>query len=301
MQRLLFIISYPFIYLISKLPFQVIYKLSDVIYVVVYQIIGYRKKVVQENLQLAFPDQSDTERKKIEKKFYRHFCDLLIETLKVFSISKKELIKRFKIKNPEVIQDLEDQGKSVIYMCAHYNNYEWILALRFFGMKNTSYGIYKKLKNKSFDYVLRKSRSKFETYLIDKEAVPKEMTHNKLKNKKANYGMIADQSPKRTHTKNWLSFLNINTPVFNGSELLAKRLDMAVVYMKIEKVGRGYYETVLEPITTQPKKTENGEITKAYFKKLEAQINDHPEFYLWTHKRWKFKDQYDPEKDNFFN
>jgi len=300
MKRLLYIISYPFIKFISKLPFKILYKLSDLLYLLLYNLFKYRKSVVRKNLELALPDSSELERKKIEKKFYRHFCDLILETVKVFSISKQELKERFKITNPEVIHELEAQGKSVIYMCAHYNNYEWILALRFHGMKNTSYGIYKKLKNKAFDDLLRKSRSKFETYLIDKEAIPKKMAEDKLKNKKANYGMIADQSPKRRSARNWLEFMGLNTPVFTGSELLAKRLDLAVVYMKIEKVGRGYYETVLEPVTTQAKKTDNGEITKAYFKKLESQIYRRPEFYLWTHKRWKYKNQYDRDQHIFF-
>ena len=299
MQRLLFLITFPFLFIISRLPFTLIYKLSDILYFLLYKLIGYRKAVVEENLNLAFPELTDAERKSIEKRFYRHFCDLLLETIKVFSISKEELVKRFKITNPEVIHDLENRGKSVIYMCAHYNNYEWILALRFFGMKNTSYGIYKRLKNKAFDHLLRKSRSKFETYLLDKQAAPKAMTQNKLKNKSANYGMIADQSPKKKYTTNWLKFLNLNTPVFTGSELLAKRLDLAVVFMRIEKVGRGRYEAVLEPITSQAKKTEPGEITKAYFKKLETQIYRRPEFYLWSHKRWKHKDQYDPAKHDF--
>jgi len=299
MQKLMFILSYPLILLISKLPFSVIYQLSNIIYYIVYHFVGYRKDTVRENLKSSFPNHSETERKKIEKKFYRHFCDLLLETIKVFSISKYELKKRFHISNPEVIQELENKDKSVIYMCSHYNNYEWILALRFYGMKNTSYGIYKKLKNKAYDQVLRNSRSRFETYLIDKVSAPKKMSQNKLKKREANYGMIADQSPKKKHANNWLTFLHQNTPVYIGSELLAKRLDFAVVYMRIEKVNRGYYKTTLEPITTQPKKTENGEITLVYFKKLEEQIKQHPEFYLWTHKRWKHKDKYNPEKDNF--
>ena len=185
MKRLLYIISYPFIKFISKLPFKILYKLSDLLYLLLYNLFKYRKSVVRKNLELALPDSSELERKKIEKKFYRHFCDLILETVKVFSISKQELKERFKITNPEVIHELEAQGKSVIYMCAHYNNYEWILALRFHGMKNTSYGSEIKLKNKAFDDLLRKSRSKFETYLIDKEAIPKKMAEDKLKNKKA--------------------------------------------------------------------------------------------------------------------
>lgn len=300
MQRLLFIISYPFIFLISKLPFKVLYVLSDVFYLIIYKLIGYRRNVVKNNIQIAFPEKSEDERIEIEKRFYKHFCDLIFETIKTYSISKKELVNRFKITNPDVITKLENKGKSVIYMCAHYNNYEWILALRFFGMKNTSYGVYKSLKNKSFDKLLKRSRSKFQTYLIDKNYIAKKMAENKLKNKSANYGMIADQSPKRKHAKYWVEFMGQKTPVFTGSELLARRLDIAVVYMKIEKISRGYYKAELQPIALQPKKTQEGDVTKSYFQKLENQILEKPEYYLWSHKRWKHKDLFKPELHYFF-
>lgn len=174
-------------------------------------------------------------------------------------------------------------------MCAHYASYEWILSAAFYNFKYKTYGIYKKIKNPYFDKLVKEIRSRYDSTIITTLETPKTMMRNKAKGVLASYGMIADQAPKGGKTDYWREFMGINTPVFVGSEVLAKRLDLSVSYLHIEKVKRGHYEATFKTITTEPSSVENYKITDAYFNFLEDQIREKPEYYLWTHKRWKHK------------
>lgn len=287
MQRLAYWLIYPLLLGLSKLPFWLFYRVSDMCFVLVYYIIGYRKKVVASNLRKAFPKKSDKELKIIRKAFYRHMCDMFLEMIKTLSISKEELKKRFLITNPEELTRLESLDKSIVVMCAHYASYEWLVALRFYGMTYKSYGIYKKIKNPYFDSLVKRIRSRYNTTMITTKETPREMTKNKFNKVLAQYGMIADQAPKGGKSNYWMPFMGIETPVFTGTEALARRLDLTVTFLNIEKVKRGYYEATFKTITTDAPQTPVNEITTTYFNFLEAQIRRKPEFYLWTHKRWK--------------
>ncbi len=287
MQRLPFLLAYPLLWLVAKLPYRLFYGFSDLVFGLVYYVVGYRKKVVLHNLQKAFPKKSLPELKIIRKKFYHHFCDIFLEMVKTLSISKEELTERFVLKNPEEMQRLEALGKSYIIMLAHYNSYEWVTSLQLQGMTYKAYGIYKKLKNPYFDKLIHDSRGKFETYMLDKDEVVREMIKNKRDGVLSSYGMIADQSPKLSSSLYWHPFFGHRVPVFIGSEKMAKKMDFSVTYLKIEKVKRGYYEAEFVPLTDEPKKLPDYEITNRYLALLEAQIQNRPEYYLWTHKRWK--------------
>lgn len=287
MQRILFLMVYPVLWGISKLPYRLFYAVSDFAFFVVYYLIGYRKKVVYNNLKQAFPHKPDAEIKQIRKKFYHHFCDLFLEMTKSFTITAQELKRRFVLKNPEELKRIEKQGRSYIVMLGHYNSYEWITSLALYGMTYKSYGIYKSLKNKYFDRLIRHSRGRFGTHMLDKNEAVRQMIRDRQEGILAIYGMIADQAPARGKSKYWRSFMNREVPVFVGSEVTAKKLNYTVVYLKIEKVKRGFYEAQFITIADHPREFEDFAITDRYFELLEEQIRFQPQYYLWTHRRWK--------------
>ncbi len=295
MQGLVFWLVYPFLWLISILPFRLFYLVSDAVFVLVYHIIGYRKKTVRENLELVFPEKSKSEIKSIQKKFYSHMCDMFLEMIKSISISEKEIEKRFTFTNLEYLRKLEGLDKSLIIMLGHYASYEWINALQLYGLKYRTYGIYKKIKNKQFDDFAKKIRGRFGGTLITTSRTTEVIKRNQENNILSNYAMISDQSPKLSRARTWIDFLGIKVPVFEGSDRLARNLDMAVVYLHVEKVGRGYYQATLKPITEDAPNEPEHAITKKFIGYLEDQIREKPEYYLWTHKRWKHRHEPIPE------
>ena len=294
MQLLIYILVYPFLWLISILPFRLLYAFSDGLYVLLYYVIGYRKKVVKENLNLVFPDKSEKEIKTITKKFYHHLCDMLVEAIKSLTISEAEMKKRFTFTNIEEIHNIENNNKSIVLMCAHYGSWEWIFILQTY-IKSKGYAIYKKIQNDYFDRLFKRIRAKYNSYLITtKETVPM-LTEAKEKGELTLNGFASDQSPKLHKAFHWKEFMNIKVPVHTGAEMLAKKLDMAVVFFRVKKLKRGYYETTFETITTTPNAYKDYEITDRFLKLVEAQIYEAPEYYLWTHKRWKHRNDVPPE------
>lgn len=288
MQRLAFYIVYPLLKLISLLPFKLLYLLSDFVFVLVYTIFGYRKKVVKENLQLAFPEKSTKERNKIMRDFYRHLCDLIFESIKSMHISEEELKKRFQFENIEAIKDLENQDRNIILMLSHYGNWEWIIIMQTY-IKHRGYAIYKRLRNKQFDKLVKNIRAKFKTDLITTKEAIQVLTKSKSKNELSLSAFISDQSPKPQKAFHWNEFMGILVPVHTGAELLAKRFDSAVVFAAIDKVKRGHYVCRFETLAVHPSEYNDYEITDHFLKLTEDQIKKKPEYYLWTHKRWKHR------------
>lgn len=290
MQFLLYILLYPILFLISILPFRLLYVFSDCVYVLVYRIIGYRKKTVRENLALALPHLSEKERLVIEKKSYKHLCDMFLEMIKTMTISVKEIEKRFKFKNIDYYLELEKEGKSIALMCGHYASYEWSISINS-QITFDGFAIYKRINNKYFDDLVKKIRSRFKAYLITtKETVPTIESNNE-KGVKGLYGFASDQSPQVKQKTYWGNFMGIEVPVYTGAEMLAKKFDMNIMFMKIKKVKRGFYEAELELLTNDAKSNPDYEITEIFLRKVEQQILEAPEFYLWTHKRWKHRNK----------
>lgn len=290
MQLLLYILIFPFLWFLSILPTRILYVFSTFIYFFIYYVFGYRKKVVNDNLNLCFPEKSKKEIKTIEKKFYQHMCDMLVESIKSISISEAEIKRRFKVTNIEEIHKVEKTNKSIMLMCAHYGSWEWIFILQKY-VNLDGYAIYKRIENKYFDRLVRKIRAKYNTYLITNKETTTILRQHKTEGKKGFYGFITDQSPKITSTHYWKEFMNIKVPVHTGAEKLSKELDMAVMFFKTKKVKRGYYETTFKTVTLNPNEYEDYQITDMFFTYLEELINEAPEYYLWTHKRWKHKDK----------
>jgi KDO2-lipid IV(A) lauroyltransferase len=288
MQFLIFLLLYPIIWFISILPFRLLYFVSDIVYIVLYYIVGYRKKIVRNNLAIALPHLSEKERLEIEKKSFQHLCDMFLEMIKTMSISEKEIEQRFVFTNLNLYQELEKKQKSVAVMIAHYATYEWVISMNRH-IQFEGYAIYKKVANKYFDKLVRDIRSKFKATLITtRETVPTIERNNKI-NHLGVYGFASDQSPLLSKTHHWTKFMGIEVPVHTGAEMLAKRYDMNVIFLRVKKVKRGFYEATFELMYDNPKEVPNYEISDEFLRRVEKQIYEAPEYYLWTHKRWKHK------------
>ena len=296
MQLVAYRFFYLFIWIFSRVPWPVFYFLSDCIYVLVYYLIGYRKKTVTQNLRLVFPDKSNKEIKRIRKASYKHMCDMFLEMTRTLSITKEEMSRRFHITNPEIFKDLEIKNKSIIAMMGHYNSYEWTNSIEML-TKFKCVGIYKPVKNKYINDLAKRIRARFGSRLIASPKAIREITRDQFKEGELNlYGLISDQSPKIQNATFWIDFMGIKVPAFVGGEILSRKLGLSTYYMHVEKVKRGFYEGTLIPLSEDPKNEEEPFIiTKKFTKMLEAQIKNKPENYLWTHKRWKHRNETIPE------
>jgi Kdo2-lipid IVA lauroyltransferase/acyltransferase len=283
-----FYIFYALNWLITLLPLRVLYIFSDLFYVVLYYIIGYRKKVVEENLKNSFPEKTNKELNSIKKKFYKHLCDLFIENLAMMHLNKKQITKRLKYKNIEILQRLYKEKKNVIGVFGHYNNWEYLCNFPLI-VPFTTLPIYKQLNNKYFDGFYYKIRSKFGAIPMAMHQTLREISYWKEKGNPLLVACIADQSPMKHEIQYWTTFLNQPTPVYLGAEKIARKSPWAVVYINIRKIKRGYYEADVELITEDGTKTAPHEITEKHVKALEKTIRTNPEFWLWSHRRWKHK------------
>ncbi|PRX54763.1 lysophospholipid acyltransferase family protein [Flagellimonas meridianipacifica] len=290
MQFLVFIIAYPLLWLVSRLPFKLLYILSDGVFVIVYHIVGYRKKVVRNNLLLVFPEKDVAERSSIEKKFYQHMCDMFLEMIKTMGISNKQLQKRFTFSNLDVLHKLEEKNRSVMLMFPHYASWEWVIALDAH-IASKGYAIYQKIGNKHFDKLVRDIRQKFGTTLITTVDTREIVASNKRKGQLSMYGILSDQSPMVRKAQLWTPFMGITVPVHTGAEQLCQKLDLPAVYLRVSKISRGHYHGTFELLSENPKEMAQFELTKAFLTKVEDSIKAEPAYYFWTHKRWKHKDK----------
>lgn len=280
---------YGFLLPVAHLPMFVLYRFSDLGYLVFRFLIRYRKKVISENLSQAFPDKTPEERKKIEASFYRHLCDVLIEGLHAIAISKRSLNKRMKIKNPEILHRYKGSGKQVILVGGHYNNWEYLVLGMdlFFGMKGV--GVGKNLSNDIMHKLLNKRRTRFGMEVWDASNVRENMALYASEKKELICLLLADQSVNNISNAFWMEFLNQPTPVIFGPEYLAAKHELPVVFFRTTKTKRGYFEIELKEICANGATENYGDITFAHHQLLEAQIKEKPEYWLWSHKRWKHK------------
>ena len=276
----------------SLLPFSILYVLSDFIYLIVYYLIGYRKKVVRENLKRSFPDKTDRELLAIEKKFYHHLCDLLFESIKMATISKEEMSRRMKILNYEPLLKHYDENKSVLLITSHYGNWEWTSSFSMYlPADKPMYQVYKQLKNKFFDRLIYNLRIRFGSVNVEVNELFDVLSSLKQQGKMGMIGLISDQSPSRKGIKYQSQFLNQRTPVITGTEIIAKKYDFPVYFVQIRRVKRGYYTCNPVPICLHPQESGKFEITEKYIRLLEQEIMAEPAYWLWSHRRWKFADK----------
>ena len=281
------VLFYLFIYPITLLPFRVIYWVSDGLFYLIYYLIPYRKSVVLTNLKNSFPEKSEKEIKSISKKFYRHFCDLIVESFKMFAVTDEQLKERFTFRNTEAVQNQFHSQKSIILAGGHYNNWEVFAVACKMGLPHKCLALYKPLKNQWFDKKMRESRSRFGLHMWPIEKV-KEMFESEKDNLTLSIFAI-DQSPSKASRCHWTTFLNQETGVSFGSEKYSKGNNFPVVYGRILKIKRGYYCLEADLVTENPNAEPHGKILEDLTRLLEKDIINQPEFWLWTHKRWKRK------------
>jgi len=272
---------------ISLLPYRGLYILSDIFFFVFYRLIGYRKKVVRGNLTRSFPEKSPAEIVEIEKDFYRHFCDLVLESLKNFSARPEQLAARFEHRNTEVLDRLHAEGRSAILAGGHYGNWEmWALSAPVH-FRHRLMAIYKRLSNSYFDEKMRSTRGKFGLELVSTKS-----TGDWLKAHQTNLFVSVfaiDQSPSNPRKAYWTTFLDQETACLFGAEKYAKEFNLAIVFGHLSKVSRGKYAIDYELVTADPCAYEHGKLTEELTRLLEIDIRREPRYWLWTHKRWKHK------------
>lgn len=285
---LAFYATIPLLYFFSYLPWRVLFFISDLSFLLLYYIIGYRRKVVKMNLRKSFPEKSDEELKKIEFRFYRYFTDIIFETVKLFTLSPIQKIARCKMDDETVklFQDLHTKGRSGILVMGHYGNWEYCPSGLPPQNAFQSYVIYHPLSNPYFDRLMSHMRTRTGCKLYTMTGTLKGMMSNR--NELNLTAFLSDQSPS-TKGAHWMQFMNQDTPVFNGSEKIAQKLGMAVIYGSMERVKRGSYIYHTNLICEDASKTLPGEITESHVRLLEADIINKPEYWLWTHRRWKRK------------
>lgn len=276
---------YIFIRPLSFLPLVILYLFTDFLFLLLILFIPYRKTVIDRNIANSFPELSENERKTLRRKFYRHFTNLLAESVKSLTFNPSFIKNHIQVKNPEVLSKLYDQKKNVILVSGHYNNWEWIVNGMPVLFKHKAIGIGMPLSSKFWDKKLNERRSRFGMTVAHSKNY-KEVLKENQSNCHAVL-VLADQSPGDSLKSYWTTFLNQQTAVAFGAELMAHQLNYAVVFYSMRKIKRGYFEIELTEITNDPSKNEWGYITESHVQLLEKEIIRKPENWLWSHKRWK--------------
>ncbi|MBN1159229.1 MAG: lysophospholipid acyltransferase family protein [Bacteroidales bacterium] len=285
MSKIPYYLLYAFTWTVSLIPFPVLYCISDVLYLIIFYLIRYRKRTVIVNLRKSFPEKSDPEILAIARSFYRHFCDFLLESIKGMTIPVNKLDKRYRFLNLELIHELERQNKSIALVSGHYNNWEWMI--NFPQKINHEFlVIYRTLKNTAVDRITRSIRSRQGGIMIAMEHIYREAMQRNANNKLFLVWFLADQRPPRSG-KFWTRFLNREVSFYQGTEKLARKLDLAVVFMETRKIKRGYYEITFHKLFDHAPGTRENEITLACIREIEKEVCRQPEFWLWSHKRFK--------------
>lgn len=283
--RILFV----FLYLLSLLPLRLLYVIADMLFVPLFYGVKYRRKIVEKNLSECFPEKDEAELLKIEKKFYHFFCDYLMEVIKLFSISEKEMMRRMEFVGLDGVRtELARENKKFCFVyLGHYCNWEYIASLACWLPEIYCGQIYHRIYNQAFDELFLKLRGQFGGESILMKDTLRRILTLRGQDKRVMIGFISDQLPKWENMNHWTTFLNHDTSFFVGAERIAKQVDAALYYLKVERVRRGYYRASFECMTLHPKEYPDYELTDMYSSRLEKQIRRHPEFWLWTHKRWK--------------
>jgi len=272
----------------ALLPLRILYIFSDLLFILLYYFPGYRKKVVQTNLKNAFPEKTPSELKTIERKFYRHLADLFAEIIKLPNLSNSALLKRCRIENIELLEKLCNEGRDTVAIVGHYNNWEYLTVISLL-TRYTCITVYKPLKNKYFDKYFIWLRTRQKMLVTPMSQVVRDIIEYRKKGTRILVSLLADQTPSRGDIHYWTTFLNQETPVYLGAEKIASKYDMAVVFFNHQKIKRGYYSVKFELLFDHTRELPEHLITEAHVKRLEEIIIEKPEYWLWSHRRWKHK------------
>ena len=286
--KVLYYTIFGIMYVLSLLPLCILYLISDFFFVVVYYIIHYRRTVVRTNLAASFPEKSKEELRDIEWRFYRCLCDYFVETVKMMTMSEKQMRRRMVFKGIEVIDNCIGDGQSVAVSLGHIFNWEWVTSLPLWAPSDAKCGqIYHALENQMFDHLFLRIRQRWGSECIEMREILRKTIDYKRKGQLTIIGYIGDQVPHWNNIHHWCQFLNHDTPVMTGMERIAIKNHQALVYLNVRRVKRGYYEAEFQLITQQPEELKEFETTDIYYRKLEENIRMQPELWLWSHNRWK--------------
>lgn len=287
MTNILSYIGVFFVYLASILPFRILYLLSDGLYILIYHIVGYRKKVVRENIKNSLGHLSNEERKLVEKRFYKHLCDMIFETAKLLNFSDSEIKKRIRIKNSDEYYRLVKEGRNITIVFGHYLNWEWVVLASAYYTPMQVYGIYKKLNNKVFDKLFFKMRERENLVPLEMLESTKFMLKNAIK--PSALLILTDQTPSNWEQSYWKKFLGQDTPIFSGTEKISQKLNSSLVFLKAKRIARGVIDLEFVVLAEETKDMKEHSITNLHTEFLEQQILEEPAFWLWSHRRWKHK------------
>jgi KDO2-lipid IV(A) lauroyltransferase len=285
MRALIFYLVYPLIYVLSLMPFWILYRVSDFFYIIV-RLSGYRKKIILKNLTNSFPEKSEDEIKVICRVYYRYLCDLIVEILKTLNMSKEETLKRCIFHQQPWLTELYEEHKSILIVMGHYGNWEWAGPSFTLTTNFPLVVIYKPLSHRHFEKMMVDMRTRFGTRITPIDRTLRDMVANQKETTATAF--IADQAATVKNAY-WTTFLHQDTAVFTGPEKLARRFNYPVVYMNVQRKKRGYYEITPELLFDTPSKTTENEISEAFTKRLEKEIIQDPIPWLWSHRRWKHK------------
>ena len=278
-------------YAFSLLPMWVHYLFSDILYLLVAHVLRYRHRVVLKNLRNAYPGKSEQEIKRLQRQFYRHFCDVLVEMVKFATMSRKNIMRRMTFKGAGEVGEILNSGQSIALLLGHYGNWEWVTSLVSWlppiTRPNEMGQIYHPLENEVFNRLMLKVRSRFNVTCVSTRDTLRWVLSNKRNDSVTMLGYINDQVPTWHNIHHWLTFLNQDTPVFTGVERIVHSQNQAVVYLDVKRVGRGHYECEFQIITRDPASMGEFELTDIYFQRMEQTINRAPQYWLWSHNRWK--------------
>jgi KDO2-lipid IV(A) lauroyltransferase len=288
--KITYYIAYALWYLLSLLPLWLLYFVSDLLFLPTYYLARYRRKIVRRNLTGSFPEKDLKEIVRIEKRFYHFFCDYIVETIKLFSMSEEQMKRRMVFKGVDHIvsaMEKEDKNFCFVYL-GHYCNWEWIASLPYWCPDDVKCGqIYHPLYNKAFDRLFLRLRNQFGGECIAMKETLRRIIEMKRAKQKCIIGFISDQAPKWNSIHHWCNFLHRETPVFIGTERIGKQVDALIYYADVKRTRRGYYLCEFKPLTHRPKEVPDYELTDRFTHLLEEMIKERPDFWLWSHKRWK--------------
>lgn len=299
MKEFLYNIIYGIFYLVSKLPYRALYVISDIANLVLYHIVRYRRDIVRRNITSAFPEKSLEECISIERGFYKWFCDYFVETVKLMSVSRQELLSRIEFRGIDKIEECFDRGQTCAGILGHYGNWELLSATGLVIKKHPEAVIgliYHPLRSQLFDRLFINMRQSMGGVCVPKKDILRYLVSFRSQNLMNLFGYIADQAPRYRNIHLWLPFLNHDTPVFTGAERIMRKMNNAVFYIDIERPERGKYIYTFKLMTDKPGEMPEFEITKKFFVMLEQTIRREPRFYLWSHNRWKrTREEFDKE------
>ena len=288
MNKVLYYIVYAFWYLLSLLPFCILYLFSDFLYLVLYRLAGYRVKVVRNNIETSFPEKSEDELRSIERAFYHRLCDYFVETIKMVSMSQEQIKRHMVFKGAELVNECVADGQSCAVYLGHTFNWEWITSMPLWLTDKVHCGqLYHALENETFDKLLLRQRERWGAECIALVDILRKTVEYKRKNQPTIIGYLGDQVPHWNNIHHWCWFLNHDTPVMTGAERIAIKNHQAIFYLEMTQTKRGYYEAELKLITRKPEELKEFEATDIYFQMLEANLRRQPELWLWSHNRWK--------------